>query len=72
MERDFRGHAHRIFLDYMGRIILSFVTLAAGLEVPYFEMKKMVYSFLEGKARWGMRKLWIQGWGGQEIRFLVG
>lgn len=35
-------------LDYMGRIISSFVTLAAGLEVPYFEMRKMVYSFLGG------------------------
>ena len=35
-------------LGYMGRLILSFVTLATGLEVLYFEMRKVVYSFWGG------------------------
>lgn len=52
----FRRSRTQDLLDYMGRIISGFVTLAAGLEVPYFEMRKMAYSFLGGEARWGVEK----------------
>lgn len=52
----FQTSCTRDLLDYMGRIILSLVTLAVGLEVTYFETRKMVYSFFGGvrqDGEWG-------------------